>query len=414
MKLFTKALTLQEKTAEFDLWITASLGETKDTPRFEEEMKRVLAIFDTLVPVFQAAKEPTELNAQGIVAPLLALVDGKDEGEAKAILQSLASVLFLVTGKSDNNAKCQLSIYLKNILGWESWPTVQGKKGKATQVVEKSLPRVLKAETYMAQAGRFNIHSNEQERLREQKKLLEAYTAFVISDQSYVSQLWSIGRSYVMLKALGHHKSLLNPLVTFQVRGSVAATGGHRPESLLRERLREWGLQDDVDFNLTDAVLAEHPSSVANEEGTDNALVSVEGDEKDEVRAKTRAYDFLLPFRTSGWQPRLFVQSQFYAGDSGSVSHKNVDQTKTSRAVVSRIATDPRFIEYVDGAGYFASLNGDLQRLFTMKDTRSFFQVRSAAIRLRRELQDIGFLTPLEIEHAILRTDGTIARVKEV
>ena len=47
-------------------------------------------------------------------------------------------------------------------------------------------------------------------------------------------------------------------------------------------------------------------------------------------REKSRAYDFVLPFKTAGWKPSLFVQSQFYAGDSGSVSHKNVDQTSTS------------------------------------------------------------------------------------
>lgn len=64
---------------------------------------------------------------------------------------------------------------------------------------------------------------------------------------------------------------------------------------------------------------------------------------------------------------------------------------------------DALFIEYVDGAGYFASLNGDLRTLLSMPDTHSFFQIRSAPIRLRRSLQAIGFLTPLEIEHAILR-----------
>ena len=33
-------------------------------------------------------------------------------------------------------------------------------------------------------------------------------------------------------------------------------------------------------------------------------------------------------------------------------------------------------------------------------------QIRTAPIKLRRELQKVEFLTPLEIEHAILRTDG--------
>lgn len=107
------------------------------------------------------------------------------------------------------------------------------------------------------------------------------------------------------------------------------------------------------------------------------------------------------------------MQSQFYAGDSGSVSHKNVDQTTTSRRRVLERFSNVRFVEYVDGAGYFSSLNGDLKKLLNMSDTHSFTQIRSAPIRLRRELQALGFVTPLEIEHAIVRTSGRKDAVAE-
>jgi len=40
--------------------------------------------------------------------------------------------------------------------------------------------------------------------------------------------------------------------------------------------------------------------------------------------------------------------------------------------------------------------------------------VRTAAIRLRRELQHVGFLTPLEVEHAIFRSDGSPTAVRKV
>ena len=120
------------------------------------------------------------------------------------------------------------------------------------------------------------------------------------------------------------------------------------------------------------------------------------------AKKKTRAYDFVLPYKTPGDHRRVVVQSQFYAGDSGSVSHKNVDQTASSRAVVKTFATDVIFAEYVDGAGYFSSLNGDLERLLEMEGTE-FFQVRSAPIRLRRELQHAGYLVPLEVQQATYR-----------
>jgi hypothetical protein len=125
-----------------------------------------------------------------------------------------------------------------------------------------------------------------------------------------------------------------------------------------------------------------------------------------------------LPYRTPEWSPqwhnRIMMQSQFYAGDSGSVSHKNVDQTKTSRERVSKQFRNVRFVEYVDGAGYFSSLNGDLRKLLAMKDTHSFIQIRSAPVRLRRELQALRFLTPLEIEHALICSSGDETDVGEM
>ena len=72
-------------------------------------------------------------------------------------------------------------------------------------------------------------------------------------------------------------------------------------------------------------------------------------------------------------------------------------------------------MEYLDGAGYFASLRGDLEHMMRMSNTHSFLQVRSIWIRLRRELQQIGFITPVEIEHAIFQTnDGNIDEVEQI
>ena len=65
------------------------------------------------------------------------------------------------------------------------------------------------------------------------------------------------------------------------------------------------------------------------------------------------------------------------------------------------------FVEYVDGGEGFSTLNSDLRNVLSMNTTRSFTQIRSAPVRLRRELQALGYLTPLEIEHAIVQTSGS-------
>lgn len=401
MKLPIPQQSLNEMLREFDVWITPSLGEIRDTDRFREEMARVVSVLNALEPSIVAAQSPNDFAPSKIATTFLAFIDQADEQTAKEILQSLASLLFLITGKSDNNAKTQLPHYLMHSVGWKVLIDLKVRRNEIF-LTQKPIPRVLNSKSYMGHIAKFCKYPDKSERDRTQRRLLEQYIAFVLSDEIYLSQLWSLGQSYVMLKELGRERDLLAPLIVFQVRGSVSASGGHDPEALLRSRFQQWGLLADIDYNLADAVL----------EKTSDQPIPIEGEQISKVRKKTRAYDFILPFKTPTWHPRIFIQSQFYAGDSGSVSHKNVDQTTSSRSSVLDVIPEARFVEYLDGAGYFSSLNGDLKTLLSMPSTRSFFQVRSAAIRLRRELQDIGFLTPLEIEHACLLTDSHASSVK--
>jgi hypothetical protein len=120
-------------------------------------------------------------------------------------------------------------------------------------------------------------------------------------------------------------------------------------------------------------------------------------------RLKKRKYDFILPYRSRTDCKKIFVQCQFYAGDSGSVSHKVVDQTDSTRTFTLQQYPKAIFMEYLDGAGYFSSLAGDLRKMLSKRTTSDYFQIRTAPIKLRRALQGIQFLTALEIEHTILK-----------
>ena len=360
MKLPRPTLDLATQLLEFDVWITPSLGEIRDTERFREELAAVIQTFEVLGLASQQFKDVEHCRPSNIAKVFANKIRGLSAEQALNTLQSMASVLFLVTGKSE-----------------------------------------LKAEKYMRIVTSLGDYPDHQMRL------LEQFISFLLSDPSHVSQLWSIGYSYFMMKSRNKEKDLLTPLVIFQVRGSVAASGGHDPEDMLRQRMMEWGLDPESDFNSSDVELTKSLRLLANSTVADEAGAK-------RVSQKTRAYDFILPYQVAGWRPKVFVQSQFYAGDSGSVSHKNVDQTSTSRNAVLNILETPIFVEYVDGAGYFSSLNGDLKKLLEMPTTASFFQVRSAAIRLRRELQHVGFLMPLEVEHAVFRADGSQAKVRRI
>jgi hypothetical protein len=404
MKVPVETLDLNSWLAEFDVWITPALGEIQDTERFLQEMESIVDVFEAIGAATNNFANLEDCRPATIAETFAKFTEGKTEEEAKAKFQALAATLFLVTGKSDNNTKCQFPLYLRDVARWQQLPRIKRTRKSATLVFQ-DIPRVLKAKTYMEIVACLGSEPAQQSRL------LQQFISFVLKDESCISQLWAIGHSYFTLKRIQKERDLLTPLVVFQVRGSVSASGGHNPEELLRQRFAEWGLQREVDYNIKDVVLKIEQKTALSVEEVE------EVEEAEETKAaikKTRAYDFVIPFKTPGWTPRIFIQCQFYAGDSGSVSHKNVDQTDTSRAYILSLVPDARFVEYVDGAGYFSSLNGDLKTLLSKPTTASFFQVRSAAIRLRRELQQVGFLVPLELEHGILRSNGTITDVRRV
>jgi len=382
MKLPPAAVDLQTALQEFDIWITPSLGEITDTEKFKTELEAISNAFELLGNATDQFTTPESFCRESLADFLVDLLSEMSPDERRNILNSIAAALFIATGKSGNNFKCQFPLFIRDQLNWSSFPKIRQRNNKK-EIVPSDLPRVIESGSYMTL-----ISEIEDKDL--QAKLLGAIISFLLNDKSAESQLWSVGYSYFALKKFERSRDLLAPLVIFKIRGSVTASGGHEPEEILRRYLIEWGLRPGVDFNIEDVVVV--PST-----------------------GKTRAFDFVLPYKTPDWpdpwEQRIFIQCQFYAGDSGSVSHKNVDQARSTKEVALQHVPDAVFLEYVDGAGYFSSLNGDLKRLLGDNNTKSFFQIRSAPIRLRRELQELGFITPLEIEHALVSSSGTEEQV---
>lgn len=359
MKLPIPKQTISEKLKEFDVWITPSLGEISDTKKYREELNRVVRVFEILGKATGNFCDKKHCEPAAITTTIASIIKNTTQNDRLELLQSLASTLYLVTGKSDNNLKCQFPLYLRDSAHWQTVPNVTRDK-----ISEKPIPRVMKSDDIMSQI--ISLGSNVQG-----QRLLEHFITFLLESDNAARQFWSLGHSYFHLKNFnkGYEQNLLAPIVIFKVRGSVTASGGHEPETLMRTILDQWGLTANIDYNTADVIVDQDRANVE----------------------KTRAYDFVLPYKTkrwsTAWDNRLMIQCQFYAGDSGSVSHKNVDQTKTSRHHVGEKFPKSRFVEFVDGAGYFSSLNGDLKKLLEMESTASFTQIRSIPIRLRRELQ---------------------------
>jgi len=431
MKIHRADINLDVKLAEFDVWVTPSIVEIKSTKRFKDEMANILQALDVLGSDSRTNDENFAFELTQRLFTHLDQIAHQKAVEAKnlgvmphdasaSILESVASLIFLVTGKSDNNHKCQLPIFLRNDLGWQGLPKVRLNRS-GIRLENEAIPRTLDSKSFLNRAAALlaaarladPVHFSDNLGLREASfTLVYNFIASLIPDYESRAQLAAFISHYDQCKASKSDPTLiLAPLALFQVRGSVAATGGHEPEEILRKKMSEWGMRASVDFNTTDVIVDSKLQTLSPTYENENLNQAV-------TFVKTRAYDFIIPFKTHGWIPRLFIQSQFYAGDSGSVSHKNVDQTRATRIATSNFikenwpgAPAPLYVEYLDGAGYCASLNGDLKRLLSFEDTADFFQIRSAPVRLRRLIQEIGFLTPLEVCHAAISCSGVSANM---
>ena len=379
MKLQAYDETLEEKMSEFDIWVTPSLGEIRDMPQFKVNLDSMKCGFDYMAQVTNNFESVSRCSSTALAKNTIHLIEDKPDDTKQEILNCLCEVLLLATGKTDNNLKCQFPLLLRNIYGMKEYP----QKNDAGRWVKKQIPRTLQFDAVT------KIIIQADGKTDFQEKFLESYFHLIVTDETYAKQLWSLGTAYYSQKQSGNEDSLLSPIVVFQQRGSITATQGHLPEKILRSYMSDWGLEAGTDYNTEDVEIGQ--------------LI---GDIEVNPQIKKRKYDFIIPYQSREIGIKIFIQSQFYAGDSGSVSHKVVDQTDSSREVTLKKFPQAVFVEYLDGAGYFSSLNGDLRKMLAKPSTKNFIQITTAPLKLRRELQGINFLTTLEIEHAILMTGG--------
>ncbi|MDQ2808969.1 MAG: hypothetical protein M3Z04_19000, partial [Chloroflexota bacterium] len=171
MKLPLPSRDLSRDLREFDVWITPALGEIRDTARFKHELDRVTVVLETMGrATAEFAREDT-CNPVALADIFVRTIQMPATDHALPVgelLHALAAVLFLVTGKSDNNAKCQLPIYLRdNAAALPPIPGINAAQGRQTQA-----PRVLRADTYMKIAARVPAEL--------QRKLLEVFIGFIL------------------------------------------------------------------------------------------------------------------------------------------------------------------------------------------------------------------------------------------
>ena len=359
-------------------WLTPAGARLEESDVFQVESER----FERGAEILANLADPGSgfIRPEDIADVTLALpVDQRQDQ-----FESVAIACLWLTGQSDNALKCQFPVYL---LG-QNFAEAKALLGLAPPSITQPVLKVLKFKDISKVVGRTTSA------ISAVRETIIAYFDFLFTAAN--SSRFETAVKAIRAAEPAARKSLLETITITAVRGSATASGGHEPEDALRLEMERWGLQRGHDFNTSDVSamkLYEICGSMPSR--------SIEAKAK-----KSRAFDFVVPFAVPGLMPRLLVQGQFYAGDSGSVSHKNVDQTPTGRAAARDVVPDPVFAEFLDGAGYVTALANDARNLLAMVDTEGLIQLRTAPIRLRELLQRINLATPLEIAHAIWSSES--------
>lgn len=414
MLIPSEKLKVDEKIEEFSEWLTPTLQDIRQTEKFSQECENIAKVVTQLAKQvnFSQPEDYSDLSllSKKILSSLIEIAPTDDlktlENFIEIELDTFFNVLFIVTAQTDNNIKNHVALALKEEHEIISFP--ERKLTKKNCYFElKPLKNVLKSyeiskkltklisSLYFSTLYPVLINTNGIDLNKYLIELFETYIRLLLTDHQSFLQFFKFCEIFINQYDINPSEAnlFITPLVIFKIRGSITASIGHYPEIFLREQLQLIGLKPNHDFNITDVKILN----------------------KSENNDKTRAYDFILPYNVPGWDWSLFIQSQYYAGDSGSVSHKVIDQTISSRNLTKTKFPDAKFIEYLDGAGYLGALKGDLKHMLSLPDTHSFFQMTSIFVRLRREFQNIGYLTPIELEHAILRTEnGLYSQVNRI
>lgn len=190
MKLKDHDESLDEKMSEFDIWVTPSLGEIRDMPQFVNNLDTMQQGFDIMAIITDDFSSIEKCSSSNIAKNTITLIANKEKKNIVEILNSIYGVLLLVTGKTDNNLKCQFPLQLRNVYNIESYP-FQNQNGRWTK---KLLPRTIKSDL----VSNIIMHAGENQDFQE--KFLESYIHLIISDSQYAKQLWSLGNSYCSQK----------------------------------------------------------------------------------------------------------------------------------------------------------------------------------------------------------------------
>lgn len=197
----------------------------------------------------------------------------------------------------------------------------------------------------------------------------------------------------------------LKTLIQYDSKGSQATNRGKIAERRTKQYLKEFGLDEDIDYNSTDIDVSDQLiKRLENEWMIQKTITKKIFDDAKELIQRNnfkRKSDIVIPLNN----PVLFIQSSFYASDVASIAQATIDELNAEKDLLQIAKTNMglsmKLIGLIDGPGWAYSIG--FSRLKAVLDVvDDYFGLRTVPTKLRKLLHSESVTTPLDFEIGIL------------
>ncbi len=196
-------------------------------------------------------------------------------------------------------------------------------------------------------------------------------------------------------------EKILEQLIKFDQRGAKASKRGSAAEEITRKKFEEFGLERNIDFNLTDffskeLIIKQLEKSVnsTNKIQIQNKINKIKNTDLD------RQADLLLFLD----DPAIIIQSSYYNSDTASIAAGTRDQNQAELEIITTAneVMDTNKILYVgliDGVGFHSIDRKRYESL--IESVEEYFGLRTTSTKLRKSLHNVERTVPIDFEVAL-------------
>ena len=212
---------------------------------------------------------------------------------------------------------------------------------------------------------------------------------------------------------LDYGKKFLKILTKFDSKGKQAQNRGKKAENMVKEKLVEYGLEIDVDFNTSDLDVFDQVSKKLQVEcdcgkiSQDQVNKKIE-EMKKHIKANSnfkRKSDIVLYLDN----PSLLIQSTFYTSDVASIADATADELNDERELIEKgtsgTGIEIKLIGLIDGPGLAITISFT-RVLRVLNAPNDFFQIRTVPTKLRDLIHKSNNSLPIDIEVGIYSKKG--------